>query len=86
MKVTCEKCHLIFDDARRNTICPHPALMSDEALAQKDLAFSLIGKKLNFNHEPNGPGYQIESIGRTGMISLKGFAGEFAPHLFVVKV
>jgi hypothetical protein len=85
MKVTCPKCLKELDDAKQTTICPHERFISDEIAAQKDLAFSLLRKTVYFAHLPEGEGFQVESIGHDGMISLRGMVGSFAPHLFVVK-
>lgn len=87
MKRRCEKCRKSFDDARRNTICPHEQFLPADLIEQKDLAISLIGKELCFNHMPDGPRYKVQSVGFDGMITLCGgdeLPGEFAPHLFTV--
>lgn len=87
MKVHCLKCRKTFDDARCNTICPHEQFLPDDLIKQKDLAISLIGKDLYFNHMPDGPRYKVQSVGWDGMITLCGgdeLPGEFAPHLFMV--
>jgi hypothetical protein len=84
MKVTCQKCRLSFDDARRTTVCPHERIMSAEDLAQKDLALNLIGKDVRFNDEPDGPKHRVQTVGFTGMVTLHDMVGEFAPHLFVI--
>jgi hypothetical protein len=83
--VTCPNCGKQYDDADRLTFCPHDLIMPAGELAQKKLALSLIGKPLAFAHRPAGIGaLKIESVGSTGMVTLQGWSGEFAPHLFVV--
>jgi hypothetical protein len=79
---TCDDCKWTYDDAKCWTYCPHLQFVSNEMAAQKDLAFSLIGKRLRFTHMPDGD-LRIESINAEGMVSIKGMSGYFAPHLFV---
>jgi hypothetical protein len=75
-----------YDDARRSTICPHNKLMSDEDMDRKELAMSLTEKKLQFASDPDRPAVEIQSISWNGMVTLRGWAGEFAPHLFIEAV
>lgn len=86
MKQSCEKCGVDYDDARCSTICPHEQFLPDDLIRQKDLAATLIGKVVRFNHQPDGPSYRVQSIGWDGMISLAGeeLPGWFAPHLFTI--
>lgn len=84
MRVKCEECFLIYDDAVRLTYCPHDKFMSDESLKQKDLGLSLIGKDLWFAHMQEGTKHRVQGVGHNGMVTISGMAGEFAPHLFVV--
>jgi hypothetical protein len=84
MVVTCSKCNLRYDDARRLTYCPHSKLMSDDDMKQKIAGLALIGKFVCFRHMLDGPAYRVQSVGWNGMVSLEGMTGEFAPHLFVV--
>lgn len=84
MIVTCPECDVPFDDARCTTICPHEQFLPDDLITQKDLAMSLCGKDVCFNHMPDGPRYHVQSVGREGRITLAELPGEFAPHLFVV--
>lgn len=85
MDRTCDDCGMRYDDARRLTYCPHDPLMSDADLAQKDMAISLTGKTIRFNHQHDtGPDFRVQSVGWNGMVTLDAFPGEFAPHLFVV--
>lgn len=85
MKTTCPTCGKTFDDADRTTICPHGLIMPAEDLERKKAALELIGKDLCFAHEPNGPVRRVQAVGWNGMVTIAGMAGEFAPHLFVVK-
>lgn len=85
MNVTCTKCGTEFDDARRNTICPHPKIMSDADMDQKDAGLALIGKDIVFNHQPDGPIWHVQSVAFDGMVTLCDLPGNFAPHLFTVK-
>jgi hypothetical protein len=74
-----------YDDAECFTFCPHGRFITPEDRDRKDLAFSLIGKPLRFAHQPDGPERRIQSISGDGMVTIKDFSGEFAPHLFIVK-
>jgi hypothetical protein len=88
MTVLCNRtgCGKFFDDAERSTICPHPLIMPREDLDRKIAAIELLGKCVRFALSPeSGPFYRVESINFIGMLSLAGMAGEFAPHLFVVR-
>jgi hypothetical protein len=85
LTVTCPSCGKQYDDAERFTFCPHDLIMPASELAQKDLALSLMGKPLAFAHRPEGVGpLKIQSVSYCGMVTLEGWPGEFAPHLFVV--
>lgn len=86
MRVKCEKCHAEFDDARCDTQCPHFRFLPDDLIKQKDLALSLFGEEVCFNHMLDGPRYRIQSVGWDGMVTLAGeeMTGQFAPHLFAV--
>lgn len=84
MKVDCKHCDLRYDDAERNTICPHDMIMDPEDLKQKDLALSLLGKDICFAHQPDGPVHRIQSINFIGMVELHDMVGDFGPHLFVL--
>lgn len=80
MERTCEDCQRTYDDALCWTYCPHDRFISDEAAARKDLACSLLGKRLLFDGAPT----YVEAINQVGMVDVKGFTGEFEPHLFTV--
>jgi hypothetical protein len=80
----CQQCRKRYDDAECYTFCPHARFITAEDRGRKDLAFTLIGKPLCFAHQPNGEKVFVESIGHDGMVTLKGWTGEFAPHLFVL--
>ena len=58
--------------------------IENEIKAQIELAQSLRGKFVRFNHESKtSPGYLVKTeITKDGMIELVGMAGQFAPHLF----
>lgn len=81
MTVTCPTCGTSYDDAERWTICPHDRLMAPAQQAQKDLALSLFGKDLMFASGLGGV-VRVQSVGWDGMVTLYGWSGEFAPHLF----
>lgn len=84
MQVSCGKCGISYDDARRFTFCPHNSFMTEAELGQKDAGIALVGKTIRFAHEPDGPDRRVQSVGFTGMVTLHDMTGEFAPHLFVV--
>lgn len=85
MLVKCEKCGKQFDDARRSTLCAHDPFLSEAELAQKDLAMTLLGQNICFNHHaPHGAKYRVQSVTFEGMVTIDGLPGEFAPHLFVI--
>ena len=87
MRVTCDKCRVMYDDAKAFTFCPHERFMSDQTAAQKDLGVSLVGKPLKWANEINEPTaavLYIESVGFDGMVTLRGWTGEFAPTCFKV--
>jgi hypothetical protein len=83
MTTICNECQDTYDDARRSTICPHEKLMPDEDMDRKIAAIKLIGKRLRWANEPDGA-LQVESVSYNGMVTIRGWAGEFAPHLFVI--
>lgn len=85
MQRTCQICRADYDDAIQWTFCPHERFISEEDLERKELALSLIGKDLVWNHEPDGAIVRIQSIGHNGMVTLAGWPGEFAPHLFQIR-
>jgi hypothetical protein len=82
MQRICDFCRKSYDDAISNTICPHPRFISQQDAKQKDLAFSLVAKDLQFNHTKDGAPLHIQSINSCGMVTLRELPGEFAPHLF----
>jgi hypothetical protein len=75
---------MVYDDADRTTICPHPLIMPADDLEQKKAGLALIGHAVCFAHEPDGPIYHIQAVSWDGMVTLREMAGEFAPHLFVL--
>lgn len=78
----CDTCGETYDDAARSTICPHDRFLSEADQKQKFLALSLIGRDLHWVHLPDGPTVRVQSVGWRGMVTLAGWSGEFAPHLF----
>lgn len=85
MNVICRQCGVPYDDAERSTVCPHDRFLTVAVQRQKDLALSLMGKDLRWAHRPSMDDIvRVESISWTGMVTIRGFVGEFAPHLFVV--
>lgn len=81
----CLNCNKDYDDARCSTICPHSEFLTVEEAKQKDLAFTLLGKRVYFAHRPAGvEPVRVQAVSRDGMIEIAGFVGEFAPHLFVL--
>jgi hypothetical protein len=84
MNVTCPTCKTEYDDAERLTYCPHDLLYPPEILKQKDLALSLVGKRVRFRHQTDYEARFVTTVLHDGMIVVEGLTGEFAPHLFVV--
>ena len=80
----CDDCGTDYDDAERVTFCPHNPIMPAADMAQKKLGLALIGKRVCFAHQPNGPSHRIQSVGWNGMVTLDDMTGEFAPHIFVL--
>jgi hypothetical protein len=61
--------------------------MKTLADVQRELAESLVGKHVRFAHLPDtsqAPPIYVRGATANGMVLLEGFAGYFAPHLFVV--
>lgn len=83
MNTRCSTCGTAYDDAERSTICPHDRFLSPALQAQKDLALSLVGKELMWASGAGGD-VRVQSVGWDGMVTLSGWSGEFAPHLFRV--
>lgn len=84
MRVQCGDCSVIFDDAERSCVCPHPSLFaSPEHRARKLLALSLLETPLWWAHQRHGPPLYVESMNHDGMVTIRGFSGEFHPSLFV---
>lgn len=84
MITTCLTCRVTYDDAEQFTICPHRLLLPVADMERKKEALALSGKRIRFAHMPEDAEVRITSICWNGMVTLEGFAGEFAPHLFVV--
>ena len=85
MIIRCEVCDDEYDDAERDTGCPHKRFLSVEDQTRKDAAIALIvaGKPVCFAHQPDGPTHRVQSVNFIGMVTLDDMTGEFAPHLFV---
>jgi len=85
MIIRCDACDLVYDDAERDTGCPHGRFLSVEDQARKDAAIALIvaGNRVCFAHQPDGPAHRILAVNFIGMITLDDMVGEFAPHIFV---
>lgn len=83
MRIRCDSCGASFNDADRTTLCPHGWLMPAEDMARKQEALDLLEHTIRFAHQPDGPDHRVQSVGATGMVTLRGMAGEFSPHLFV---
>lgn len=78
----CDECPASYDDARCSTICPHGAFLTVQQAEQKDLACSLIGKRVRFNHQSETETHAIRAVLWDGMVELDDLPGQFAPHLF----
>lgn len=81
---TCETCQKQYDDAERNTICPHSLIKSPEMQAQWEVGRELLGKMVRFGHMQPGQGWRVNSLTFDGMIGLEGWSDYVAPHLFVI--
>jgi len=85
MRIHCTRCQAEYDDAERATVCPHAEIYPAAILRRKDAAMALLGKRVRWAHLPDGAALRVQSVGWSGLVTVEGFAGEFAPHLFVVK-
>lgn len=87
MNRRCQDCNQVYDDARASTICPHTELMPRHDMDRKIAAIELMdkaqGKYLRFRGQAEGR-YRLQAVSWDGMITVDGFSGEFAPHLFEV--
>jgi len=81
----CRDCHVTYDDAVCWTCCPHERFISDIVAARKDAAVALMREDLVWAHQPDGPTLRIESISADGMVTLRGWSGEFSPTYFRVR-
>jgi hypothetical protein len=91
MQRICEQCGATYDDARCNTLCPHPQFLSHLAFLRKDRATRLAGKDLYVVAGPGRDGrlqpvsgnrrYRIQAIGWDGMVTLAGETIERSPFL-----
>lgn len=81
----CELCGRSYDDAVSWTFCPHERFISKDAARRKDVACSLLGKDITWQHL-DGPIMRVESIEMDGMVTVTGYTGSFAPDLFRLVV
>jgi len=59
--------------------------MSMDAIEErKAAALRILGQVVAFHHRPDGPFYCCTLMDAEGMVEVAGFAGRFAPHLFVL--
>jgi hypothetical protein len=58
--------------------------MNREQELQEQIALgrSLLGKYVRFWHLPEGPSCLVVHVTAEGMVELRGFVGQFAPHIF----
>lgn len=56
----------------------------DERQARRSDAGRLVDRDLRWAHLPDGPTVRVEQVSASGMVTIRGYVGEFAPHLFVV--
>jgi hypothetical protein len=62
-----------------------PSLLPPELMEQEIRACELLGRKVLFAHRPAGvPPALVTTVHWDGMIELECWAGEFAPHLFIL--
>jgi hypothetical protein len=54
--------------------------------ARKAIAMSLVGRDVRWAHDACGrcESMRVLSMTSDGLVTVSGFSGEFAPHLFVV--
>ena len=56
-----------------------------DLVAQRDLGANLVGKYVYFAHRPAGvEAARVLRVTVDGLVELEGWAGGFAPHLFVL--
>lgn len=84
MIVVCDKCGLALNDAKRNTICPHPWIMSEESMLRKEKAITLLGRSVRRIDQPDSKLTTVESVGFLGMVTLRGEEGTYSPFLFAI--
>jgi hypothetical protein len=80
MRTSCPTCRTEYDDAECTTVCPHQLLMPRPLLQRKDLGLALLGKQVRFHEGPVAG--RVNSVAWDGMVTVEGFQGLFAPHLF----
>lgn len=59
--------------------------MTHDVRVKRAAGTALVGKHVRFAHLADEPAnyHRVKSVNSFGMITLEGFSGEFAPHLFV---
>lgn len=55
-----------------------------EEIATYKLGLSLLGRRVRFRHQPDGPDRHVSLLNGSGMIELEGMTGQFAPELFLL--
>lgn len=74
-----------FDPAPGPAAPDQTTVAVEQVRDQLPAAVSLLGKRVAFHHAPEAQSMLVESVTWEGMVTIAGMAGEFAPHLFVVK-
>lgn len=77
--------HMHGDDYDAWLLGHFPPLALAGLLDPKVVGLALLNQDVCFAHQPDGPAFRVMAVGWGGMVMLHGMAGEFAPHLFVVK-
>lgn len=85
----CATCRATFDDAECNTQCPHHRFLSSRLQVQKDLALTLLGKRVQWRDasRPLSPDYTVmtvTSVEYDGMVTVSERTGLFSPYGFEV--
>lgn len=55
-----------------------------ESHVRRSLAGRLIGRDLRWAHLPDGPLVRVEAVSDSGLVTISGYVGEFAPDLFTI--
>jgi hypothetical protein len=78
----CKACQKHYDNVAQQTYCPHEILLTDEQLAQKEHALSLLGHHVWFSRSMGGIQYRVTAVRWDGMIMLNTLPWRFHPHHF----